>query len=198
MTSSCGEECFSEGASANPLTRMVFDLVCWSGGRSRKRWCHTVNGRSEWEIPLPLTGAEERVGRWCRKVNRKSVGKHPALPPAGVEGWDDVTTGWEIRSREDFHHWFWEIWKSLRGSAWRKDIGYHFGSWVKDSWRNGWKQKAGDHWRVSCTPPRERWETAASWVRLVALEMEECLDLRHMILSWRHQELILAWVTGLC
>lgn len=35
--SSCGEAEFSEIKSANVLTRMVFDLVCWSGEKSRGR-----------------------------------------------------------------------------------------------------------------------------------------------------------------
>lgn len=35
--SSCGEADFSEIKSGNVLTKMVFDLVCWSGEKSRGR-----------------------------------------------------------------------------------------------------------------------------------------------------------------
>lgn len=45
--SSCGEAYFSEIMSANVLTRMVFDLVCWSGEKSRERGCHITNWRSD-------------------------------------------------------------------------------------------------------------------------------------------------------
>lgn len=93
--SSCGEANFSEIKSANVLTRMVFDLVCWSGEKSRGRWCHIMDWRSDQGKLYSPNGAEERVGeRWCHITKWRSDQGKPYSPTGAEERvgrWDDIT-----------------------------------------------------------------------------------------------------------